>query len=92
MQHLRDVRDTVLRHWSPSGPPPQPREAGDLPRVDKHFKHVTLLTYLILLLTKKVLHGRFYLKVSASQSWNTNLCGELVLQNISFEIFDSYGI
>ena len=41
---------------------------------------------------KRFICGRFYLRARASQSWNINLHRELVLQNISFEIFASYGV
>ena len=41
---------------------------------------------------KRYICGRFYLRARTGQSRNINLHEELVLQNISFEIFASYGI
>ena len=41
---------------------------------------------------KRFICGRFYLRASAGQSGNINLHGELVLQNIRFEMNASYGI
>ena len=41
---------------------------------------------------KRFICGRFYSRARTGQSRNINLYGELVLQNISFEIFASYGI
>ena len=38
---------------------------------------------------KRFICGRFYLKARSGKSWNINLHGELVLRNISFEIFTS---
>ena len=41
---------------------------------------------------KRYICGRFYLRARTGQSRNINLHEELVLQNISFEIFAFYGI
>ena len=41
---------------------------------------------------KRFIFGRFYLRARVGQSRNINLHGKVVLWNISFEIFASFGI
>ena len=41
---------------------------------------------------QKFYTGRFYSRARAGQSRNINLCGELVLPNVSFEMFASHPI
>ena len=46
-----DLQDTMPRHWSLTL---LPREAEDFRRGDRHFKHVSPLTYLIYLAPKEL--------------------------------------
>ena len=53
-------------------------------------KHSPRLSLCITAIHKRFICGRFYLRARAGQSRNINLYGELILRNISFEIFASY--
>ena len=70
---------------------PLPRGEEDFPRGDKCFKLVSAQTP-NLLLNKRSIYGRFYLRVRAGHSRSINRHRELVLQGISFEIFASYEV
>ena len=70
---------------------PLPRDADDIPRGERYFKHVPLLTYLIYLSPKEYI-SRFYLRARADQLQNIKLHRKLVLRNASSEISASCGV
>ena len=100
------LRNTMSRQWSPGNLPRVLRIWESVFYSQAFFSLYSLAelhadlrniarTHLFVWITaiyKIFFCGRFSLRARAGQSRNINLHGELILRNICFEIFASYGI